>query len=88
METDHLSLRIHQKFSEVPRYVSSLEGAVVPQELVDWVRVLPIDLDLSEHWEFDPVGGLGPLLDLSIRAWLLCCKLVAWEGKDLEAFAA
>ena len=88
METDHLSLRIYQKFGEIPGYVSSLERAVVPQELVDWVRVLPIDLDLSEHWEFDTVGGLGPLLDLSIRAWLLCCKLVAWEGQDLEAFAA
>ena len=88
MIADDFSFVIDQEFREVPRYVTSFERAIISEELVNWVSILPVHFDLREHWEIDVVFFLDMFLHLGIRPWLFISKLIAWESKDIKSLAA
>ena len=86
-----LAIRVDDELSEVPRdklslvLVFQIQLTLGAEEAVDWVGVLPIDVDFGEHGELDVVGAGGPFFDFSLGARLLATKLIAREGEDLEA---
>ena len=59
IELNDLSLRVDEKFGEVPRNHFScacfwvIELTVVPQIHKNWMGPLSIDLNFLHHWEFD-----------------------------------
>ena len=88
---DDLALLVDEELAEVPlddlglMLFAVIEGALAAQELVDWVRVAPIHIDLREHGEVNVVLFLCPCFDLGLGARLLVHELIAGEGEDLEA---
>ena len=80
---------LHQKLDKIPadllhRPVSLLELAVSPQELIERVSVLSVDLDLGEQLVLGSIT-LSEGLDVSLTAWLLLTELVARESEDLKS---
>ena len=94
MVVSYPTCRIDQELGEVPRNLtcslvcSTVEFAVHPKTLVDWVSTWPVHFDLWEQWELSPVLARGKRLDLSLSAWFLPTELVAWECQDFEALLA
>ena len=88
MITYYFSFLIDQEFREVPRDVTTFKRAIVSKPLVNWVSILPVHFDLSEHREVDVVFFLYMFFHFGIRPWLFISKLIAWKSKDIKAFAA
>src|SRR6266581_2542568 len=78
----HGAVGAHQELLEVPLDVAGLAVRVRHRGelVVDGVPPGPVDLDLLEHGEGDPVGRRAELGDLVGRAGLLPAELVAREA--------
>uniref|UniRef100_A0A2M4DH48 Putative secreted protein n=1 Tax=Anopheles darlingi TaxID=43151 RepID=A0A2M4DH48_ANODA len=72
---------VHQKLGKVPLdRVNERAALALLQILPQWVRLLPVDVNLGEHVEAH-VAALGELLDLCVRARFLATELIAREGQ-------
>ena len=79
---------LHQKLDKIPadllhRPVSLLELAVSPQELIERVSVLSVDLNLGEKLITGSVAH-SEGFDLSVGSRLFLSELVARECEDLQ----
>src|ERR1039457_3643744 len=82
----HVALLVYQELGEVPLDAVTQQAALFAlQELVQRMRVVPVDLDLREQWEVHAVIDLAERFDLRIGAGLLMAKLVARKAKHLQA---
>src|SRR5215469_8420788 len=83
---DHCAVGPHQELLEVPLDVSGLTLSIGShrQLVIDRVPAWPVDLDLLEHRETDPVCRRAELGDLLSAAGLLTAELVAREAHDGE----
>jgi len=57
---------------------------VATEELVDWVRVISIHVNLREHREGSTVRAHSKLFNFRFSSRLLAPEIVAGEGEDFE----
>ena len=57
------------------------------EELVQFMSVRSIHISLVKEWELGFVALAGECINLSVGAWLLTSKLVAWEANHAESLA-
>ena len=83
---DYFAFTIHQKLLEIPGncvgvFVARLLGA---QPLVQISRVVTVDIDLGKDREISVVFRCSEFQDLGICTRLLCPKLIARKGENVE----
>lgn len=97
---DGLAFAIHQKFDIVPLNLALLArqgepkgtegtgqgvGQCIPQQLVHWMNLFPIDLNLVHDWELDAKLLVRKLALALGRSWCLTAKLIARKGQQRES---
>jgi len=82
---DHLTLLVYDELGKVPLYEFAEEAALLVLEVLpDWVRVVPVDVNLGKHVKLCTIRLRRKLFYFLVRSWLLTTKLVAREGEDAE----
>jgi len=84
-----VSLSIDEELRVVPFDVVSEPTTLDSlQVLVKGVSIGPVDINLGEHVEGEPILFLHSRFDLRVRTRLLSSKLVAWERSNSETISA
>ena len=81
-----MAIAVYNKLGKVPRDDFSLisllvvKCAMTAKEVIDWVRLRSIDVDLGEHREANAILALSKCFNLCFGARLLFSELIAREG--------
>ncbi|KAF1766672.1 hypothetical protein GCK72_006630 [Caenorhabditis remanei] len=83
---DDVSVSADEELGEVPLDSIDQESSfLLLQELVQWVRIVSVDIDLLEKSWLKLELVSDESCDVDLARWFLASELVAWEGEDLES---
>lgn len=88
----NFSIFIQQKLCKVPLNLFTFIRQIIAhlwilsQPAINWVGVLSVNFNFLKDRKLDIVILVDKFSDLFFWPWLLTWKLIAWKGKNLQAF--